>query len=554
MMSVPVERDAADEEALAEAAGAAVEPEAKSERQGNESETGPDANADEADTRKRDKRGRARGQGGRKEPSKETHTVNVTVKPDPSQMVDEHGALLEILHYEESSRLHYVPAQFLRLITRRPVYGHSDTGKPVGRADLPPAIIPKGKCTDAMIQEIIVRKFHQGIPLHRIIDEFNCCGVGVSSSLFSDMMRQAEPFFAPIVDAMFATIRDMPLLHVDETPMPYQDYDEEAGRLVRKRGYYVLFAAGGNVVVRYGPSRAAKHIEAMFTNVAATDPDPPPPDPEPPDVDPDDDDGKHTRATIGYFYMADGYAGYNNITDLTGLIRLACWAHARRYFLTPARHDPYAKRVLDMITELYRIERQAKRHVEKHKLHGTARDEHYERLRREQSQPVLGRLRTYLDQIWSIYAPDGNSRMAKAIAYIRNRWSELSTYAKHGFLPIDNNAAERSIRPLVVGRKSFQFVGSPKAGEWAATFYSLMESCRLAKLDPRAYLREATKQIHRARGLGHPVDWASLSPMRLKAAVKDAIKRQRDGDEDADDPLGLGWGIPYELAEPTSAN
>jgi hypothetical protein len=138
---------------------------------------------------------------------------------------------------------------------------------------------------------------------------------------------------------MFAAIRDVPLLHVDETPMPYQDYDEKVGRLVRKRGYYVLFAADGNVVIRFGPSRAAKHIEAMFADITASDPDPPPPEVDPPDVDPDDDDGKLTRDSIGYFYMADGYAGYNNITKFTGLLRLACWAHARRCFLRPARHQ-----------------------------------------------------------------------------------------------------------------------------------------------------------------------------------------------------------------------
>lgn len=569
IFGVPVEHDTADEEAMAEAAGADFLAWPKSERLDQPADgdvaadDGTDSDAEQmTDDRPRDKRGRSRGKGGRKPVSAEIRQIDVILGVDENQLIGPDGEKLDILRYEKCERLHYLPAQIVNATIHRAVIGRKVTGSPMDRAEIPPSIIAKGKCTDGLLLEVIARKFYQGQPLNRIMDELNCSGANVSKSLLSDLIRQAEPFFAPIVEAMYTAIRSVPIVHVDETPMPFQEYDETIGKVVRRQGYYVVFVADRNVVVRFARSRAAKYIDKFFSagngpaahrqgeidGVGDTDP----PEPDPPDVDPDDDDGKSTRPWIGYFFMADGYAGYNHVNDLTGLLRLSCWTHARRYFLTPARHDPCAKRVLDMISQLYRVERQAKRHAEKHKLRSQDRDAHYLRLRQEQSIPILERLKAYLAELWAIYGKDANSRMAKAIAYVQNRWTELTLYVQHGFLPIDNNAAERSIRPLVVGRKSFQFVGSEKAGTWAATLYSLMESCRLAELDPRAYLREVTKLIHQAKRRNESVDWAALSPARLKRQVQAEIKRRRREDN-PQDPYGLEWNQPYRVGIPTDA-
>ena len=102
--------------------------------------------------------------------------------------------------------------------------------------------------------------------------------------------------------------------------------------------------------------------------------------------------------------------------------------------------------------------------------------------------------------------------MYKAINYILKRWNALTAYTTRGDLPIDNNQAERVLRPIVIGRKNGYFIGSEDATDWAATNFTLFESCRLAKIEPRAWLRLVIARIHAG-----DTDYAAMTPANCAA-------------------------------------
>ena len=177
-----------------------------------------------------------------------------------------------------------------------------------------------------------------------------------------------------------------------------------------------------------------------------------------------------------------------------------CWAHVRRRF-----HDlhlagsPLAKEALDRIGRLFDIERA---------ISGMP-PEMRQRIRQSRAVPLVEELAAFLDA--TLPKLSGKSDLAGAIRYARSRWPALTRYLADGRLEISNNAAERAIRPLALGRKNWIFAGSDSGGERAAAIYTLIETAKLNGLDPEAYLREVFSRI-----ADHPINRiADLLPWNL---------------------------------------
>ena len=151
--------------------------------------------------------------------------------------------------------------------------------------------------------------------------------------------------------------------------------------------------------------------------------------------------------------------------------------------------------------------------------------EHLYNARNSESKKVIEQLEEALFLYTNKCSP--SSSMGKAISYTKNRWKELQVYLEDSCLPIDNNASERSIRSIVVGRKNFLFVGSEAAGEWAADCYSIMESCRLQGLDPRDYMRAVTPILLENRA-NQDFDYTQLTPKSVCETVRDIRKMQKN--------------------------
>jgi hypothetical protein len=182
--------------------------------------------------------------------------------------------------------------------------------------------------------------------------------------------------------------------------------------------------------------------------------------------------------------QADAYGGYDGIYHKGDVTEVACWAHARRKFFDAKSTDgKRSAHMLALVGELYDVERRAKDLSEEARLE----------LRQHESVPILDRIKTWLDGEVRVVLP--RSPMAGAIGYARNQWEALSIYATRGFLAIDNNAAERALKRVAIGRKNWLFAGNDRAGQTAATLYSLIASAERHGVAPQRYLTSVLAKI-----------------------------------------------------------
>jgi hypothetical protein len=186
----------------------------------------------------------------------------------------------------------------------------------------------------------------------------------------------------------------------------------------------------------------------------------------------------------GGYLQADAYGGYDGIYHAQGVTEVACWAHARRKFYDAQDSDPKrASQMLALVGKLYALEREAK------DLAGDGRLA----LRHARSVPALARIKKWLDAEKEAVLP--RSPLGVAITYALNQWAALTTYTTQGFLAIDNNASERALKRVALGRKNWLFAGNDAAAENAARLWSLIASCERHHIDPQRYLTSVLAQI-----------------------------------------------------------
>ena len=412
--------------------------------------------------------------GGRRPVNRSLRPVEVIIEAPLSERVAADGTPLVLLGYETSEREHYIAAELVWQVCKRERWGLPDTREVVFIAPLPPTIVPKGKYSDETIIEAMFRKYVMLLPFGRMLGDFRAMGSDLSDSQLSDLAGRFAAFLSPIATAIRDQVLARAFVHVDETPLPTLD------------GKRTLWGwVGGNQVFFHIGGRGAKELRQVLGL------------PVPGVHHPDEE--RESGDTLGWVFthwMADGYRPYDTIAAEAGIIRLCCWVHARRGLVIPAEQgDLVAKNILDRIGELYRIERETKK----------TDDAERQRRRLHDATPILDGIRSACTDALLRY--DQASTMHKAIAYVLNRWEGLSVYTSRGDLPIDNNQAERVLRPIVIGRKNWNFIGSEDATDWAATNFTLFESCRLAKVEPRAWLRLVIDRMHAG-----DTDCAAMTP------------------------------------------
>jgi transposase len=213
---------------------------------------------------------------------------------------------------------------------------------------------------------------------------------------------------------------------------------------------------------------------------------------------------EHLRHFRGIL-QADGYAGFEQLYETGRILEAACWAHVRRKFYDIAQADasPIALEALNRIAQLYEIEAGVR---------GKPPDERKE-ARQARAGPLLEDLQAWLQTTLGKLPRKG--ALALAIRYALVRWPALVRYVDDGNIEIDNNAAERSIRDVALGRKNYLFAGSDAGGERAAAIYGLLGTAKLNGLDPEAYLRAVLERI-----ADHPINRIEeLLPWRITMPV-----------------------------------
>ena len=256
----------------------------------------------------------------------------------------------------------------------------------------------------------------------------------------------------PLVELMAERVRQSQVIHTDDTTVPIQSPGAKQCRKGRI-WCYLCDEANSYTVYDYTPNRSR------------------------------DGPAKWLSGYEGYL-QADVYGGYDGIFHSQNVTEVACWAHARRKFYDAQDSDEErATQMLALIGELYAIEREVKGVDDAMRL----------QLRQTRSVPVLDRIKTWLDREQEVVLP--RSPMATAITYAQNQWTALGTYVTQGFLNIDNNASERALKRVALGRKNWLFAGNDAAAENQARLWSLIASCERHGVDPQRYLTSVLAKI-----------------------------------------------------------
>ena len=378
--------------------------------------------------------------------------------------------------------LDYVPASFrvIRHVRPRYVCKRCDA---VVQADLPSLPIEQGKPGPGLVAHVLTAKFCDHLPLYRQSAIYAREGVEIARSTMADWVGRSAALMRPLIEALAAHVFAGDRLHGDDTPVPVLD----PGRGKTRQGRLWTYVRDGRPCGNEAPP-AALYVYSP------------------------DRKGVHPQAHLADFkgvLHADAYAGFRELYAATKpmntrgepppIRETACWAHVRRKFfdLTTNGPAPMAEEALRRIGELYDIERT---------IRGSLPDIRKAE-RQQQTRPKLDALRIWLER-QQAHLP-GKSPAAQAIRYALSRWTALSRFVDNGTIAIDNNAAERAIRPIALGRKNWLFAGSDKGGERAAGILSLIETAKLNGLDPEAYLRDVLTRIadHPINRIGELLPW-----------------------------------------------
>ncbi|HIB4963510.1 TPA: IS66-like element ISKox1 family transposase [Klebsiella pneumoniae] len=324
-------------------------------------------------------------------------------------------------------------------------------------APAPSRPIDRGIAGPGLLARVLTAKYCEHLPLYRQCEIFARQGVDLSRALLSNWVDACCRLMAPLDEALYHYVMDCHKLHTDDTPVPVL----APGRKKTKTGRIWTY-------VRDDRSAGSSDPPAAWFAFSP------------------DRQGKHPQQHLRHYHgvlQADAFAGYDRLfsPEREGgpLTEAACWAHARRkiHDVYISTHTATAEEALKRIGELYAIEEE---------IRGLTTEERLA-ARQSQSKPLLASLHEWLVEKNETLSK--KSRLGEAFAYVLNQWDALCYYCEDGLAEPDNNAAERALRAVCLGKKNFIFFGSDHGGERGALLYGLIGTCRLNGIDLEAYLR-----------------------------------------------------------------
>jgi transposase len=459
---------------------------------------------------------RKKGGGGRSPISPTLPIKEVVLHASEAERQGPNGQRMVSLGYEVTTMYDIVPERLQCLVIKREKLGLPDTREYVSTVSGPKRLVAGGKASDAFMLHVTLQKYGMGLPLYRQTQAYNRLGAALPENYLGECVRHVAQAFRPIVDAIRAQVLACRWVFADETPMrQLKAGKENPGDMDVRTAYLWAWLADKQVYFHYGLSRSSKEVRDVMGI---------PYDPDDPHTSWNNDCDPGTWAhgeTIG-FLLCDGYAGYNPLFRASDITRVACWVHARRPFLTYEKIDKNAAQAVALINQIFRCEKSIQRQADKQSL-GNNTPERFAAItsQRQALMPAhMGTLQEHITCIKPCYSPD--TGMGRAITYLTNRWNALQVFIDHGFLPLENNTAERAIRPIAVGRKAWLFVGSEDGGDWAATMFSIIESCRLQKIDYTDYCEQVLKRIVQADNRD-ALDYHLLTPKAWKSAMREQV-------------------------------
>lgn len=354
------------------------------------------------------------------------------------------------------------------------------------RGPAPPRVQPGCQYGAGFVAKLVVDRCADATPIYRVETELRRLGIPIARSTMSDLVHMAGNILLPLWQALYAELRVDPHIQADETSFRTQIRPE--------RSFIWTFLSKQATLYVYSPSRSGDTPKAVL--------------------------GGTTGALT-----VDGYTGYKEVTEVDGRERTGCWSHARRYLFEALPSAPEACAGLDIILDLFAIERKAK-------TLGIVGLPEHRRLRGKESIVVLDHLLTWMKATWPLYEP--KSVMGRALRYISNQWHRLTAFVEDPKIPIHNNASEASLRIIALTRKNSLFFGNDAAAERFMVLHSLIATCEKHGVNPVAYFTDVLMRIQ-----DHPkLRVAELLPHRWRESFGKEPD-EAEADSDAEESSGV---------------
>jgi transposase len=391
------------------------------------------------------------------------HLPRESIVHTPACSCPDCGGALRQIGESISEMLEYVPARFkvIRHVRPRLACAGCET---IIQAHAPARPIARGLAGPGLLAHVLVSKYADHLPLYRQSMIYAREGVALDRSTLADWVGQASALLRPLGEALARHVLAADKVHADDTPVPVLAPGAGRTKTGRLWAYVRDDRPAGDetppaVWFGYSPDRKGAHPQA------------------------------HLKGFCGIL-QADAFAGFNALYG-ERIVEAGCWAHVRRKFydIAHASPAPLAEEALKRIAALYAIEAEIRGQTPQRR--STARQ--------ARAGPALAALKAWLQATLSQVST--KSALAMAIRYALGHWAALVRYVDDGRIEIDNNAAERALRTVALGRKNYLFAGSDAGGERAALIYSLIGTAQLNGLDPQAYLTRVLERIAE-----HPVN------------------------------------------------
>ena len=415
---------------------------------------------------------------------------------DPGKNCPDCGGDLRVIGEDVSELIDMIAAQ-LKVIEIARIKKSCRRCEKIVQAPAPSRPIPRSMAGPNLLAYVLVSKFDDHVPLYRQNEIFARMGADIADTTLVDWCGGAMKALAPLIEKIEAEIMASNLLHADDTPIRVLDRsksDKGLGKGVRKGRIWAYVRdqrpwagqAPPGAVYQFAPDWKEDHVLGHL-------------------------------GQAGGILQADGYKGYAKLyaPDLEGKSQFreaACWAHLRRDFhdVWTSTKSEIAREALDRIDKFYDIERAISGKPAELRL----------ALRQKETRPKIDAFRDWAEK--QLTRIPGKSDLAKAFRYGLSRWSALTLFLEDGRVAIDNNAAERALRPIGVGRRNWLFAGSDAGGETLARALTVIETAKMNGLDPQAYLADVLDRIHDHMNtrLGEllPWNWTPMGTVKTEAA------------------------------------
>jgi transposase len=396
-----------------------------------------------------------KGHGRRALPSHLPREEKIIPAPSADRNCQVCGEEKTCIGYERSEIIEFIPASFKVIELLREKLACAKGCEGVVVAPVADKVIEKGLPGPGLLSNLLVSKYRDALPLHRLKNIYARSGVEIGVSTLAGWVGGATEALSPLSRAIQKAALVSHVLQTDDTGLRVLDQDTARGS---KLGHLWVYIGDKQWVwFQYTPNWESATAREVL------------------------------KERSGWL-QHDGYAGYGRLhkDENPAAIEVGCWAHARRKFVEALESgDKRAAAAISLIGELFEVERNAGEE-------GMSVDERLRR-RQEISRPVLERLGKWIGDSYNQEPP--KSKLAMAMGYAINRWTALSRFLEDGRLPLDNNVSERALRSVAIGRKNYLFAGSDQGAERAAIAYTIIGTCVLCGVEPWSYLRDVFEKL-----------------------------------------------------------